>query len=113
MEYEEIIMKNKLKQIEDIIDTADYCMRSFLWSGDNGNRYMRNRRAKDFNCPEVTWVEGGDEYSAEYTFSQSRKHTYAKGYYYKNGNRTTLTAIKNSYKRLCQQYGDTDTDDKN
>ena len=99
MKNTNIIDKETMDKIERIIDTAEYCRHAYFWT-NNGNRYIRSRREKEFNCDEVEWTEGGNEYSAEYHFSQSCKHTYAYGEYYRNGYKTNLTAIRNSFNRL-------------
>lgn len=48
----------------------------------------------------VEWDEGGHHYTAEYQVDCSCKNVYAKGHYTRDGKDTTLTAVKNSYKRL-------------
>ena len=88
-----------LDKIADIINIAECCKYSYFWR-DNGNCSSRRHTEREYNRDPVCWTDGDDEYSAEYKFSQSRKHTYARGIYYRNGVRTTLTAIRNSYNRL-------------
>ena len=53
-----------------------------------------------YSRPAVMWQEGGHSYSAAFEVSCSCKHVYAHGYYYKDGVKTTLTAIKKSLERL-------------
>lgn len=48
----------------------------------------------------VTWTENGHEYTAKFTVNCSCNNVYAYGEYTKDGKKTTLTAIRNSYKRL-------------
>lgn len=48
----------------------------------------------------IEWIEGENVYTAEYRVRCSCNNVYAEGVYTKDGKRTTLTAIKNSLKRL-------------
>lgn len=48
----------------------------------------------------VEWVEAGHEYTAEFVVSCSCANVYAYGIYTRDGNKTTLTAIRNSLKRM-------------
>ena len=48
----------------------------------------------------VRWMEGGHEYSAEYRVTCSCANVYARGVYTRDGKATTLTAIRNSLKRM-------------
>lgn len=60
----------------------------------------RRSYEKRHTVPEFSWEEGGNTYTAEFIVDCSCKNVYAHGNYTKNGNKTTLTAIKNSLKRL-------------
>ncbi len=61
---------------------------------------MRRSYEKYHSHDEVRWTESGHEYTAEFRVSCSCRNVYATGTYTRDGNRTTLTAIKNSLKRL-------------
>lgn len=64
----------------------------------------RERRAYEdaHSIPTVEWDEGGHHYTAEYTTSCSCSNVYAKGVYTRDCKPTTLTAIRNSYRRLTE-----------
>ena len=51
----------------------------------------------------VTWTDSGHEYTARFEVVCSCRNVYARGYYSRDGKRTTLTAIKNSLQRLEAQ----------
>ena len=55
------------------------------------------------NRPRIEWSDTGRVYSAEFEVRCSCSHIYAKGYYNRDGVKTTLTAIKSSYKRICAE----------
>lgn len=50
--------------------------------------------------PRVTWTEGGRTYTAEYSTRATCRAVYAVGTYTRDGQRTTLTAIRNSLRRM-------------
>lgn len=61
---------------------------------------MRRSYEKYHSHNMVSWKDGKDTFTAEYSVRCSCKNVYASGTYTKNGSKTTLTAIKNSLKRL-------------
>ena len=65
----------------------------YFWSGDNGNKSLRRGYGKRWSVPEYCWSDGEHEWTASYEVSQSRKYTYAHGFYYKDGKKTNLTAL--------------------
>ena len=64
----------------------------------------RERRAYEdaHSIPAVEWDEGGRHYTAKYTTTCSCSNVYAKGTYTRDGKPTTLTAIRNSYRRMTE-----------
>lgn len=85
--------------IKAIIDEADKMSGAYFFippQNAGGRRSYEQYHSHD----EVRWNEGGHEYTARYEVRCSCKNVYAKGEYTKDGQRTTLTAIKNSYKRM-------------
>lgn len=91
-----------LNEIKAIIDEAEtmrnaYFFRPPITAGTRRSYEKRHTHA------ETTWSEGGHTYTAEYVVSCSCANVYAKGTYTKDGKPTTLTAIRNSYKRLAAQ----------
>lgn len=91
-----------LLKLKKIFNTAEKYKNSYTWNHDNGNKTQREQREKQDSINLFEWYENGDKYTAEYTVKISRYNVYAYGTYTKNGMKTTLTAIKNSYKRLLQ-----------
>lgn len=65
-------------------------------------RTYAERRAFEqrYRIPERSFRYNGHDYTVEYIVDCSGYCIYAKGYYYKDGERTTLTAIKNIHKQL-------------
>ena len=91
-----------LNSLEAIIETAEKCRNAYFWSAPSSasaRRYME----RENSIPEITWRDGKDTYTAEYVVSCSCHNVYAKGIYTRNGNKTTLTAIKNSYNRMLKK----------
>lgn len=91
--------KTIISDLENLLTIAEKCRHAYFWKPDSsagGRRYMERK----YSVPEISWNEGGHEYTAEFVMQCSCKNVYTWGRYYKDGNKTTLTAIKNSYKRL-------------
>ena len=103
-------MKNKETKIEKkdletlglIIFTAEKFKNSYFWNSANSAKQRRKMEA-DNSYAEIEWVEGGNTYTAKYTVKVSCRNVYARGCYTKNGNGTTLTAIRNSYNRIVNK----------
>lgn len=85
--------------IERIIHQAEKFKGAYFFTPPT-NASARRSYEKYNSCPEITWEEGGHTYTAEFIVCCSCRNVYAAGYYTKDGNKTTLTAIRNSYKRL-------------
>lgn len=75
-------------------------MRGAYFYTPPGRAGSRRSYEKAHSHPMIEWEEGGHHYSAQYEVSCSCRNVYAKGTYTRDGLKTTLTAIKNSYKRL-------------
>ena len=86
-------------RISAIISEAEAMRNAYFWSSP-GSAGARRSYEHQHSHPAVEWQDGQDNYTAEYTVSCSCNNIYAYGTYTKNGKKTTLTAIKNSYKRL-------------
>ena len=95
-------MTNRIKAI---IDEAETMKNSYFWKSPStaGDRRAYERY---HSHDKVEWEEGGHKYTAEYTVKCSCNNIYAYGNYTKDNNKTTLKAIKNSYKRLCERDND-------
>lgn len=87
-----------LNLIRQVITTAERLKNAYFWHGVpyKSQKYYEQRDS----VPEVTWEEGGHTYSAEIQTQYSNKHVYVNKYFYRDGNKTTLTAIKNSFCRM-------------
>ena len=86
-------------QILDIIRQAEKFQNVYFWKPEGtagGRRSMEKRESR----PEITWIDGKDTFTAEFVVSCTCSHTEARGIYTRNGKRTTLTAVRNSLKRL-------------
>lgn len=91
--------KEIVAKIEAIVNEAESMKNSYFWNSPStasARRSYEKKRTYD----EITWMDGKDIYTAEFVVTCSCKNIYAQGRYTKNGNKTTLTAIKNSLKRL-------------
>ncbi len=88
-----------INKIKNLIETAEKFRNAYYWTSPSHASERRSYEKKN-SIPEFSWVEGGHEYRASYEVSCSCKNIYAYGLYYKDGKKTNLTAIKNSYKRM-------------
>lgn len=93
------ILTSKIKLI---IDEAHAMKHAYFFTSPGNATARRNYEAKHSH-EKLEWIDGKDSYSAEYVVKCSCSNVYAMGYYYKNGKRTNLTAIKSSYKRLTDK----------
>lgn len=92
-------MNELISKIEAIVNEAECMKNSYFFSSlanASGRRYYEAKHSHE----EITWTDGNNVFTAEYIVSCSCRNVYARGIYTKNGNKTTLTAIKNSLKRL-------------
>lgn len=62
-----------------------------------------SRRAyeKKHTHERISWTENGHTWTAAYSVTCSCSNVYTNGVYTKDGKKTTLTAVRNSYKRMC------------
>lgn len=88
-----------IRKIREIIETAERLRNAYFWT-PAGNAAGRRSAEKRYSKPRVEWDDGKDHFTAEYTVSCSCHNFYAYGTYTRNGKKTTLTAIRNSLKRL-------------
>ena len=86
-------------KIEAIINEAENMKNCYFWNSPATASARRSYEEKHTH-EEISWTDGKDTYTAEFVVICSCKNIYAQGHYTKNGNKTTLTAIKNSLKRL-------------
>ncbi len=86
-------------RLEDIIEEAQNHRQAYFFTSPRTS-HGRRMYEEEHSWNEMSWEENGDEYTAEFKVECTGSHIYAKGHYTKNGNKTNLTAIKNSLKRL-------------
>ena len=91
-----------IQAVQSIIDEAEKMRNAYFFSAPQCAG-MRRSYEKYHSHDKVTWTDGKDIFTAEYSVRCSCKNVYASGEYTKNGNKTTLTAIKNSLKRLQKE----------
>lgn len=96
--------KHTLEAIAAIIAEAE-AMRGAYFYQPPGSAGMRRWYEKQHSHALVEWSEGGHSYTASYTVSCSCRNVYANGEYTRDGRKTTLTAVRNSYLRLKAAAG--------
>ena len=84
--------------ISRIIENAEYCRKTYFWH-PSPTASQRREAEEKYSISMVSWCENGDIYTAEFYYHESCNHVYSRGYYTKNGEKTNLRAIKNSF--LC------------
>ena len=104
------ITDSELSRLGDIINEAEYMKYSYFWSPKGNASYRRWYESKHSH-DVVRWEERGQKYSASFKVSCSCRNIYASGDYYRDGKRTTLTAIRNSYNRMMEEKNKVATDE--
>lgn len=96
-------MNNEIiSSLTALIEEADNMKASYFFTPPMGAGARRSYE-KYHSHDEIAWTDGGHEYTAKYTVTCSCKNVYARGEYTRDGKKTTLTAIKNSLKRMMQE----------
>lgn len=95
-------MKEIVAAVAAIIAEAETMKNAYFFSSP-ASASSRRSYEKYHSHELVEWEENGHKYTAEYTVSCSCRNVYASGTYTKDGKKTTLTAIKNSYKRMSEE----------
>lgn len=91
-----------LNEIAAIIEEAENMKSAYFFTPPCNASSRRSYEKRHSNGP-ISWEEGGHQYTAEYTVTCSCRNVYASGNYTKDGKKTTLTAIRNSYNRMNLQ----------
>lgn len=96
-------MKNEtlIRDLTALIEEADRMKAAYFFlppASAGGRRSYEKYHSHE----ELSWTEGGHEYTAAYTVTCSCKNVYAKGEYTRDGKKTTLTAIRNSLNRMLK-----------
>ena len=92
-------LKEVIAAVRGIVDEAER-MRGAYFFRPPANAYGRRRYEQEHSHAEVAWEDGGHAYTAEYCVSCSCRNVYACGTYTRDGKKTTITAIRNSLKRM-------------
>lgn len=92
--------RETLEKIGTVIETAERMKNAYFWNPPTSASSRRSYEARN-TTPTFTWKESGHVYTARFETVCSCAHVYTKGFYTKDGRKTTLTAIRNSFKRLA------------
>ena len=92
-------LKEIVHAVRRIVDEAER-MRGAYFFTPPANAYGRRKDEQEHSHAKVQWKEGGHAYTAEYCVSCSCRNVYARGTYTRDGKETTITAIRNSLKRM-------------
>ena len=99
----EPIEKKTLEAIEAIVREAEYMKNAYFFAPPRTASGRRSYEAR-YSHDEIEWTDGNDRFTAQFSVQCTCANVYAKGYYTRNGVKTTLTAVRNSYKRLAERY---------
>lgn len=91
-------------RIHHLLVVCDQLKNAYFWHAPTsaGGRRSLERR---YSVPVIEWSEGGHSYSAAVQIDCSCHHVYVVKLFYKDGVKTTITSIRNSWLRLCAQEG--------
>lgn len=92
-------MKEIVNKIEAIIEEANNMKNAYFWNPPC-NASERRSYEKQHSHSMIEWDENGHHYTAEYIVSCSCNNIYASGNYTRDGRKTTITTIKNSFNRM-------------
>lgn len=95
-------MVDVIDKIYNVLYEVDRCKGSYFWRPASSASTRRHNERKH-NIEPFEWSESGDTYTARFVYEESCNNVYAYGVYTRNGKKTTLTAIKNSLKRMEQR----------
>lgn len=85
--------------VADIVEQAETCKNAYFWT-PACNAASRRWHEEQHSRDRVEWAESGHTYAAAYHYRESCSHCYASGEYYRDGSSTTLTAVRNSLRRM-------------
>lgn len=92
-------IKEIINALESIIATAEKFKGAYFFTPP-ANASGRRSYEEYYSVPFFAFEYNGIEYTCEYRISCSCHNVYAQGIYTRNGNKTTLTAIKNVLKKM-------------
>lgn len=85
--------------LESLITTAEKFKGAYFFTPPTSASARRSYE-EYHSIPFFSFEYNGVEYTCEYRISCSCRNVYAQGIYTRNGNKTTLTAIKNVLKKM-------------
>lgn len=88
-----------INRLEHLISVADKMKNSYFWSAP-ATAWERRDYEKRNSVPAFRWEENGHTWAAAFNVRCSTSNIYAKGEYYRDGKKTTITAIRNSLQRM-------------
>lgn len=88
-----------LDALRAIIAEADDMRGAYFFTPPQSAPARRSYERKHTHA-RISWTDGGRTYTAEYTTRATCHNVYAVGTYTRDGQRTTLTAIRNSLRRI-------------
>ena len=94
-----------IKGLSHLVAIAERFQKAYFFRSPQ-SASERRRYERIYSVPQIEWKDGNDIYGARYEVRCSCNHVYAKGFYTKNGDWTTLTAVRNSLKRLIDEQND-------
>ena len=92
-------IKEIINALELIIATSEAFKDAYFFTPP-GSASGRRSYEEHHSVPFFAFEYNGVKYTCEYRISCSCSNVYAKGIYTRNGNKTTLTAIKNVLKKM-------------
>lgn len=90
------------KALETLFKTAEKFKSCYFWRSPQ-KAADRRYYEKQYSIPEFTFEYGGKTYNVEYSVNCTCNNVYARGRYYRDGNKTTITALKNVYRKIQQE----------
>lgn len=88
-----------LNAVRDILIQSAKFSRAYWWK-PQATANSRRETERYESRPTVEWDESGHHYTARFDVECHYTYTEGKGYYTKDGKRTTATAIRNSANRM-------------
>lgn len=92
-------MLETINAVKAIVMEAE-AMRGAYFFRSPSSAGSRRAYEKYHSHDEVRWMEAGHEYTARFDVRCSCANVYVNGIYTRDGEQTTLTAIRNSLKRM-------------
>lgn len=89
-----------LARLAALISDAEYFKNAYFFTPPYNAACRRSYELKHSHG-ELTWTDAGHVYTAAFSVNCSCRNVYARGDYTRDGKKTTLTAVRNSYARMA------------